>query len=879
MMPSLTTSSSSSSVCSPSSSCLLFPPSTLACVSACNLNQWAMDFDGNLSRTIASIRLAKKEGAKVRVGPELELCGYGCEDHFLEIDTITHCWESLKQILQHPDRLTYGMLVDIGMPVMYRSVIYNCRVFCLNGRVILIRPKMYLASSGNYREGRWFGRWSDPRDACYYPITTTPPPSYSHTNTNDTTTNSTTNTTTSTNDTTTDSTGTTSQSTKSSSCSLTQQHIPSKSSSAVMSSVVGSMITTAAPPAQQPFPTHPLIHPFHLPPWLTADDPLAPSVVPIGIAAIECINTTVASETCEELWTPSSPHVEMSLDGVEIFLNGSGSHHELRKLRARLDLIQSATYKCGGAYVYSNMRGCDGGRLYFDGNAMVAVNGKLVGQAGGFGMDDVEVVTRVVDLEAIRSYRASSAARSTQVKSTSFPRIYAPLSLQPDHVPCSSSPRVLISPPVVPVVPSEQEEIAYGPSCWLWDYLRRSGARGFFLPLSGGADSGAVAAIVGCMTQLVAVEIAKGNETVVKDVERLSGLSIDHAEFPRTCSSLSHMLLHTAYLGSANSSHATQGLAQQLSTEVGSYHLCVPIESVVQALINVFSTVTGGLLPQFGKSREEDLALQNLQARVRMVLSYLFASLLPWVRRTAQITRQALAGVSQPEVKTGGGGFLLVLATGNVDEGLRGYLTKYDCSSGDINPIGSISKLDLRRFLLWAADELHYPTLKQIAEAPPSAELRPADDSGSQQDDEADMGLTYHQLSVFGYLRKVARCGPVSMFRTLLSGSTHCATPAAADSIEGPSSDKSYFARLMEQQMAPLRPLLPELPTPYAIAAKVKHFFRSYGANRHKMSTITPAYHAEAYSPDDNRFDHRQILYPAEWSRQFSAIDNMVRES
>ena len=37
----------------------------------------------------------------------------------------------------------------------------------------------------------------------------------------------------------------------------------------------------------------------------------------------------------------------------------------------------------------------------------------------------------------------------------------------------------------------------------MWDYLRRSGASGFLLPLSGGADSSSVAAIVGCMCQLV----------------------------------------------------------------------------------------------------------------------------------------------------------------------------------------------------------------------------------------------------------------------------------------------------------------------------------------------------------------------------------------
>ena len=30
---------------------------------------------------------------------------------------------------------------------------------------------------------------------------------------------------------------------------------------------------------------------------------------------------------------------------------------------------------------------------------------------------------------------------------------------------------------------------------------------------------------------------------------------------------------------------------------------------------------------------------------------------------------------------------------------LIGYFTKYDCSSADLNPIGSISKADLRKFV------------------------------------------------------------------------------------------------------------------------------------------------------------------------------------
>lgn len=43
----------------------------LVTLSTCNLNQWALDFEGNTNRIIQSIHDAKKAGAKLRVGPEL----------------------------------------------------------------------------------------------------------------------------------------------------------------------------------------------------------------------------------------------------------------------------------------------------------------------------------------------------------------------------------------------------------------------------------------------------------------------------------------------------------------------------------------------------------------------------------------------------------------------------------------------------------------------------------------------------------------------------------------------------------------------------------------------------------------------------------------
>ncbi len=125
----------------------------LLTVATCNLNQWALDFDGNLDRIIQSIRIAKERGATYRLGPELEVCGYGCEDHFLEADTFYHCWESLAALLETD--VTNGILCDIGMPVMHAGVRYNCRVFCLDRKIVFIRPKLFLADDGNYREKRW----------------------------------------------------------------------------------------------------------------------------------------------------------------------------------------------------------------------------------------------------------------------------------------------------------------------------------------------------------------------------------------------------------------------------------------------------------------------------------------------------------------------------------------------------------------------------------------------------------------------------------------------------------------------------------------------------------------------------------------------------
>ena len=167
-------------------------------------------------------------------------------------------------------------------------------------------------------------------------------------------------------------------------------------------------------------------------------------------------------------------------------------------------------------------------------------------------------------------------------------------------------------------------------------------------------------------------------------------------------------------------------------------------------MLGIFSLTTGQF-PKFaarGGTSRENLALQNVQARLRMVLAYLFAQLMLWVR-----------------ARPGG---LLVLGSANVDEALRGYMTKYDCSSADINPIGGISKTDLKQFLILARKRFSLSALDSILSAPPTAELEPLVEGKLAQTDEQDMGMSYNELSQYGRLRKPGCCGPYSMFMNLV---------------------------------------------------------------------------------------------------------------
>lgn len=223
----------------------------------------------------------------------------------------------------------------------------------LNGRILLIRPKMCMADTGNYHESRWFTSWAQPRSAEEYALP--------------------------------------------------------------------EAIRTATGQTTAPF----------------------------GDAVLDTADACVGFEVCEELFAVNSPHTHMALAGVDVFANGSASHFELGKLGRRLDLILGASCKVGGVYLYANQHGCDGDSLYYDGCALVAVNGLLLQQAQQFALRDVETVAAAVDLDDVRIYRAEIACLGWAER---YPRVSVAFGL------CAEAQLTM---PVQPHTFPEAEEMVY----------------------------------------------------------------------------------------------------------------------------------------------------------------------------------------------------------------------------------------------------------------------------------------------------------------------------------------------------------------------------------------------------------------------------------
>ncbi|MBI2478289.1 MAG: NAD(+) synthase [Planctomycetia bacterium] len=275
----------------------------------------------------------------------------------------------------------------------------------------------------------------------------------------------------------------------------------------------------------------------------------------------------------------------------------------------------------------------------------------------------------------------------------------------------------------------KEEEFARAVALGLFDYLRKSRSRGFIVSLSGGADSAAVATL-----SALSIEIGAADQGFEAIRNRLSYIPLsDSAATPRE---LVNLLLTSVYQGTRNSSATTRDAARAVAQSVGSQFLEFDVDNLVQGYIRIVSDSLGRELTW----QQDDLALQNIQARGRAPGVWLLANL-----------RGAL-----------------LLSTSNRSEAAVGYATMDGDTCGGLSPIAGIDKAFLRKWLRWMESDglagfAPLPALDAVNAQQPTAELRPP---GAKQTDEEDL-MPYDILDQIERAAIRDKLGPREVYQVL----------------------------------------------------------------------------------------------------------------
>lgn len=124
-------------------------------VAAGVLNQTPIDWNVNLNNIRDAIEAARADGASLLCLPELCLTGYGCEDAFHSAGVRQSALDVLTEVLP----MTAGMVVSVGLPLMYAGGIFNAAALIVDGSLIGFVCKQHLAGDGIHYEPRWFKAW------------------------------------------------------------------------------------------------------------------------------------------------------------------------------------------------------------------------------------------------------------------------------------------------------------------------------------------------------------------------------------------------------------------------------------------------------------------------------------------------------------------------------------------------------------------------------------------------------------------------------------------------------------------------------------------------------------------------------------------------
>ncbi len=414
--------------------------------------------------------------------------------------------------------------------------------------------------------------------------------------------------------------------------------------------------------------------------------------IAFGDLTYHLFNVHTGFEICEDAWRENRPACRLVGKNVQLILNPSASHFAFEKSYARekLAVQGSGEFRC--YYVYANLLGNEAGRMIYDGEIVIAGHGKVINYNEKLSFKDVNLISAEINPEDTNPESKYNA-----------------------------------------IPPENKNEIfTQAESLALFDYMRKSHSKGFVLSLSGGADSSTCAVLVAEMINRSFEEI--GFE------QSLKKLHLDH--FIDECRSMDsvsrkkfivHKILHCAYQGTKNSSIETLESARQLAMEIGAdFHEWKIDEEVSSFTKKIEHTIERNL-----SWENDDITLQNIQARVRAPIIWMLANIY----------------------------HSLLLVTSNRSEGDVGYATMDGDTSGSIAPIAAIDKYFILQWLNWAEKELGYQSLSYVNSLNPTAELRPLDKS---QTDEDDL-MPYHVIVQIEKLAIRDKMSPKEIFNRLHS--------------------------------------------------------------------------------------------------------------
>jgi NAD+ synthase (glutamine-hydrolysing) len=446
---------------------------------------------------------------------------------------------------------------------------------------------------------------------------------------------------------------------------------------------------------------------------------------PLGDLVFSCGDVLIGFEICEDAWAAQRPGSDLARVGVDVILNPSASHFAFGKHAVRQRFVLEGSRAFHVSYVYANLLGNEAGRAIYDGDAMIASAGRMLASGPRFSYADYQLTTALIDIDHTRMQRARTGGFQPAIAGSGchcvevafeFPRM-AP-EAQPVEAPAWERSEFL-----------KEEEFTRAVSLGLFDYLRKSRSQGFVVSLSGGADSSAVACLSALLVHFGVAEL--GRDRFLQKLAHIPALNKPAGDVP-----LVRHLLTCVYQATRNSSEVTRGAARAVAEAVGAEFLEFDVDPVVQQYVSIVARALGRELTW----QTDDVALQNIQARVRSPSVWMLANL-----------HNAL-----------------LLSTSNRSEAAVGYATMDGDTSGGLSPIAGIDKAYLRKWLQWL--EHHgpdgagpIPALAQVNQQQPTAELRPP---AACQTDEDDL-MPYEVLDAIERAAIRDKLVPIEVFSRL----------------------------------------------------------------------------------------------------------------